>query len=128
MADEPKEIVFQPGQEFIADPKKKAVELNAALEELGLVAPHQPAEELVGTTFQIRSCKAVDSEEQEGRHYYFCECVDPESGERFTTSLGGQVVVEKIDAYIASGKVEPLEITLGFAKGRGVGEGYYYVA
>jgi hypothetical protein len=127
MADDKNVTVYTPGQEWGADVKAKPADLVKTLQELEIIAPHQAAKDLIGQTFQIRAAQAVESELKEGSHYYFCACVDMDTGEKFTTTLGGQVITELIDAYIGSGQTAPMVVTLRFAEGKGLYDGYYYV-
>lgn len=127
MSDDKGVTVFTPGQEWDADNKAKPTSLVKVLQELKIIAPHQDAKDLVDTTFLVRRARAVESDQSPGSHYYFCECVDPDTGEKFTTTLGGQIITEYIDAYISSGQTAPIEITLKFAAGKGQFEGYYFV-
>jgi len=102
----------------------KPVDLLQVARELDIVAPHQKAEDLVGQTFTIYGARWVPSTLSPGDHYYFCRCVDPETGEKFTTSLGGQAVVDVLDGYFGARVDKPITIKLGFVR-QGSFEGYY---
>lgn len=98
--------------------------LQSVKEELGIPDVITPAAELVDTTFIIRSAKSFESSFQEGAHAFFCTCAYPETGEVFSTVLGGQAVVDILDAYVASGADNPLSVTL--RKNEGGRYGRYY--
>lgn len=117
-------VPYKPAHGLEANLALPVVKLHDVLEELGMAGPVTPAEELVGRTFQIRKAKPFASRFDDEAHAYYCVCVDPATGEKFATVLGGMAVVEILDAYIAAGQKSPLEVTLGHNEG-GRFEGYY---
>jgi len=127
MTEDVKLPAVDPGAQLQAAAGAKPVVLRKVLEEMGLIGPHVEAKDLVDETFIIFRAKWAQSTFDENAHYYFCHCVDPETSEIFTTSLGGGPVVELIDAYIGAGEGKPIQVTLRFAEGRGSFEGYYFL-
>jgi hypothetical protein len=91
---------------------------------LGISGPRVPAENLVDTHFIILGAKAYSSSFQEDKHVYFCVCKDTSTGEIFTTSLGGQAVVDILDACVSANFNRPLAVTLRHVDG-GKFHGYY---
>ena len=117
-------VPYKPAKGLDADLALPVIQLHAVLEELGMAGPATPAEELIGRTFQIRKAKPFQSRFDDEAHAYYCVCVDPATGEKFATVLGGMAVVEILDAYVAAGQKAALEVTLGHVEGGAFG-GYY---
>ena len=119
-----KEVI--PAQSELWQPaaQAKPVDLEKLIREYELGVPHMKAEELVGEKFTIVGLSRVQSDLPGPGYYYFCECVDLEEKEAFTTTLGGQVLLELFDAILEKGVKEPFTVTLDFVKG-GQFEGYY---
>lgn len=110
---------------FIPDPKAQPVLLNDILSAMGLTGPRIPATELVDHQFDIMSARQFDSAYKEQAHAWFCIGRDVETGELFTTVLGGQAVVDVLDALTHAGLNQPLRVTLRLkAQGR---FGRYYI-
>jgi hypothetical protein len=106
------------------DRNKDVVELGSILQAMGLNGPRIPADELRDRSFVLLGCKAFQSSFQRDAHAYFCVCSDADTGEVFTTVLGGQACVDVIDALVAQEFDAPLKVTLRWSEG-GAFQGYY---
>lgn len=106
------------------DREKPPVKLSDIVAQMGISGPQVPAEELVDQTFTILKAKSFDSAFAEDRHAYFCAIAIEGTGEIMTTVLGGQAVVDIIDALSAAGLDNPLTVTLRHKTG-GKYNGYY---
>jgi hypothetical protein len=82
------------------------------------------AEELVGKTFDIMHAKKFDSSFDGQDHAWYCVVRPVGQDQAFAVTLGGQAVIEVLDAYAASGGTRPLRVKLGFKSG-GKFKGYY---
>lgn len=107
-------------------PTAKPTAIDKLMVEYGLGVPHMKAEELVGEKFTIVGMTRVQSDLPGPGYYYFCECIDLKEKEAFTTTLGGQVILELFDAIIEKSVKEPFTVTLDFVKG-GQFDGYYII-
>lgn len=107
-------------------PTAKPTDLAKLMAEYELGVPHMKAEELIGEKFTVVGMNRVQSDLPGVGYYYFCECIDLKEKEAFTTTLGGQVIVELFDAILEKGVKEPFTMTLDFVKG-GQFEGYYII-
>ena len=116
-------IPFTDGDWF-AGADTKAKPLADVAQEYGIVAPHQKAEALRGQSFTILGLKKVASDLPGPGYYYFVACYDAKAKEYFTTSLGGQAVLQTLDRMIAKGVKEPVVVTLDFVE-QGAFDGYY---
>ena len=118
----------EPAGEPMLDAAKdaKPVVLRTVLEDLNLIGPHTKAEDLKGQTFSIYKAKPFKSMDAEGGNAYFCHCVDLESGEMFTTTLGGAAVVELLELYFKHGPGAPIQVTLNWNEGGEYG-GYWTI-
>ena len=105
-------------------PDVEPVALEKLNEQYQLSHPHMKAEELVGETFTIFGMRKNESTYDEQKYYYFCHCQDAKSKEVFTTSLGGQAVLDILDRIIELKIKEPFIVQLDFVK-QGANEGYY---
>lgn len=92
--------------------------------QAGLRGTPIAAEELVNKTFDITRAKRFESSFEGQDHVWFCIVKPVEQDEVFEVALGGQAVVEILDAYAASGLANPLRVTLSYKKG-GKFSGYY---
>lgn len=119
------EVSPHPSMQYVADKAQPALSLTKVLQEMGLSGPRVPAEQLVDTTFTILRGKPFQSSFQEDAHAWFCVCKAKDGGEVFTTVLGGQAVVDILDALVATGLTNPLEVTLRQVSGGRFGR--YYV-
>jgi hypothetical protein len=122
---ESQEIVIQQQPlQYVADRELPVVSLGSILKEMGISGPRVPAEQLVDQTFVILRGKAFQSSFNEQAHAWFCVCKDKQTGEVITTVLGGQAVVDILDALVQTGMTSPLEVTLRHVAG-GRYSGYY---
>jgi hypothetical protein len=119
------EVSPRPAMAYVADKAQPAVSLTKVLQEMGLSGPRVPADQLVDTTFTILRAKPFQSSFSEDAHAWFCVCQAKDDGEVFTTVLGGQAVVDILDALVATGMTNPLEVTLRQVSGGRFGR--YYV-
>jgi len=110
---------------YVADKTLTVVSLAAMLQEMGLSGPRVPAEQLVDQTFTILRGKPFQSSYNEDAHAWFCVCQEQGGGDVFTTVLGGMAVVDILDALVATGMTNPLEVTLRLVVGGRFGR--YYV-
>jgi len=110
---------FQPNVKLTPYP------LKAILAKYGLSGPRVPAKSLIDKTFVIRGAKPFPSTYDPNKHAYFCVCVDLETGELFTTVLGGSAVVDILDAIANTDLQQPLEVTMRLVEGGRYGR--YYV-
>ncbi len=112
-------------QPYLEAPKDaKPVVLREVLEEMELIGPHVKAEDLKGQTFSIYKAQPFKSMGKKGGNAYFCHCLDQEKAEIFTTTLGGQAVVEMLELYFKHGPGAPIQVTLNWQEGGEFG-GYY---
>lgn len=116
----------EPPVVFVSDNKTPTLVLHNILEDLGLAGARIPAKELVDKTFTILRAKPFNSRFKGQAHAYFCVCGDTETGEMFSTVLGGMAIVELLDVYIQMGHVNPLTVTLRFVD-QGAFNGYYTI-
>ena len=119
------EASHRPALAYVADKAQPAVSLTKILQEMGLSGPRVPAEQLVDVTFTILRAKPFQSSFNEEAHAWFCVCQEKGSSEVITTVFGGQAVVDILDALVATGLTNPLEVTLRRVSGGRFGR--YYV-
>lgn len=119
-----KEVIPAQSELWQPDPTAKPTDIEKLIRDYELGVPHMKAEELVGERFTIIGLSRVQSDLPGPGYYYFCECIDLEEKEAFTTTLGGQVLIELFDAILEKGVKEPFTVSLDFVKG-GQFEGYY---
>lgn len=124
--EEQQEIVMVPAPlQYVANRELPVVTLGSILKEMGISGPRVPADQLVDQVFVILRGKAFQSSYNEAAHAWFCVCKDSHTGELFTTVLGGGAVVDVLDALVATGLPNPLEVTLRQVVGGRYGR--YYV-
>jgi len=123
MVDDNKALTHA-GDVWEPDPDEKPQTLADLNKEYELTVLHQKAEVLVGETFTIFGMRKVPSDKPGPGYYYFCNCQDPKSKELFTTSLGGQALLDLLDKVIVKAVKQPFTVTLDFVKG-GDYDGYY---
>ena len=85
--------------------------------QAGLRGTPITAEEMVDMTFDIMRAKSFGSSFEGQDHVWFCIVRPIEQDELFEVSLGGQAVVEILDAYAKSGHNNPLRVKLAYKKG-----------
>jgi len=121
------DFVEPEGQPLLDAPMdQEPVVLRTVLEELNLIGPHVKAEELKGQTFTIYKAQPFASMGEKGGNAYFCHCTDMEKAEIFTTTLGGQAVVELLELYFVHGPGAPIQVTLNWNEGGEYG-GYWTI-
>jgi len=108
-----------------ANTKLPPVKLNDILSEMGISGPRIAAKELVDQTFTIVHAKPFASTYREGAHAWFCVIYLPDDTQPYTTVLGGQAVVDVLDALASAGFENPLIVTLRKVDGGRFGS--YYV-
>lgn len=80
---------------------------------------------LIGRTFLVTKARWMKSTKGKGGHFYTVQAQDEETGELFSTLLGGVAVVKVIDTWMRQETRRPLRVTLREVEG---GEfGRYYV-
>lgn len=90
----------------------------------GLRGTPATAEDMVNKTFDITRAKRFESSFEGQDHAWFCIVRPVGQDESFEVTLGGQAVVEILDAYAASGLNNPLRVKLTYKAG-GKFKGYY---
>ncbi len=125
MSDTPAPKVSARRYAIASDPALQSVRLKDIRDEVAPQGEQIPAENLVDRPFQILRGKAFGSRFQEQSHAYFIVGVLTDSGELFNTVLGGQAVVEVLDAWSDMGRGERLEVVLHKVEGGKYGK--YYV-
>lgn len=93
--------------------------------QAGLRGTPISAEDLTGKQFDILRAKRFESSFEGQDHAWFCIVRPVGQDELFETTLGGQAVVEVLDAYAESGLQNPLRVKLAFYPGKGKFKGYY---
>jgi len=123
-SNEQTSIVPAPPTTIQTDPSAKPVKLSELLKDYGLDAPRIAAQDLVGEEFIILRARAFQSRFSGQAHAWFCVCILEKGGDVFTTILGGAACVDILDAWAATGHVEPLVVKLEWVEG-GAYKGYY---
>ena len=108
-----------------SDTSLQSVRLKDIRDEVAPQGEQIPAENLVDRPFQILRGKAFGSRFSTDAHAYFVVGVLTDTGELFNTVLGGQAVVEVLDAWSAMARGERLEVVLHKIEGGKYGK--YYV-
>lgn len=101
-----------PGMVFAPDLQAEPMDLVKVNEQVQIMLNRVPAENLVDQRFVIMEAHAYQSSFQVQDHVYYCKCYNEQTGEWFGTSLGGQAVVDVLDALVKSGWNQPLRVTL----------------
>lgn len=99
--------------------------LGDALDELGYRGTVIKAEELVDKTFVLRRVRPYRSRFEGQDQALFCWCAWPDTGEAFTTTLGGVGVMDTLDFYLSELGDLPVQVTL--RKQEGGSHGWFYV-
>lgn len=100
------------------------IRLGDVLKEMGLTAPMVPARELIGEEFVILRGRRFTSRFSENKHAWFIIFKYPDDDEIYSTILGGDAVVELLDAWASTNRYEPLLVYLEWVNGGRYG-GYY---
>lgn len=117
-------VIEVDNQAIIAVPTDEPFEWRKFAEERLLTGTPITAEELVNKTFDIMRAKRFDSSFEGQDHAWYCVVRPVGQDEVFAVTLGGQAVVEILDAYASTGNTRPLRVKLGFVAG-GKYNGYY---
>jgi hypothetical protein len=110
---------------IIAMPSQEPVKYSEYVKRAGLAGTPISAEDLVNTEFDILRAKEYPSTFSTQDHVWYCVVRPVGKDELLSVSLGGQAVVEVLDAYSHSDESAPLRVTLRFKTG-GKYSGYYY--
>lgn len=100
------------------------VRLSDIKSDLGIPTQIIKAKELIGKTFAISYARPFESQYKNQDYAFYCECVDPDTGEVFGTTLGGMSVIPVLEKYFNKPNRRPLVVTLQFIAG-GKNDGYY---
>ncbi len=122
---QPVEVVPSEAERLRLDLSGEEVSLADTLVEEGLILPQITAEALIGATFTVRGVRVFESALTPGRPVLYCQ-IDL-NGEAYGVVLGGQVVVDKILTYLATGNRRPFTMTLVQKQGGKYGR-YYDIA
>lgn len=112
------------GKEIIATPNETPVVYGDFARANYLTGTPITAEELNGKTFDILRAKVFDSSFEGQDHAWYCVVRPVGETEIFAVTLGGQAVVETLDAFAATGETRPLRVKLVYKAG-GKFNGYY---
>jgi hypothetical protein len=112
------------GKEIVARPNNEPVLWSEFARQAFLTGTPITAEDLVGKTFDILRAKLFDSSFEHQDHAWYCVVRPVDQDEVFAVTLGGQAVVEILDAYAATGNDRPLRVALAYHQG-GKFNGYY---
>jgi len=122
--ENPFDIITNDGKAIATQADLQPLDWSQFAKQAGLRGTPITAEELVNKTFDIMRAKRFESSFEGQDHAWFC-IVKPEGqDEMFEVTLGGQAVVEILDAYAASGLSNPLRVHLTYKAG-GKYKGYY---
>lgn len=84
---------------YALDTNLAPVDWRAMREKFDPQGAHVEAKDMIGQTFSILMFRPVESSYKEGDVFYYCKCLKEDTGEIFNTTLGGQAVVEILDAF-----------------------------
>lgn len=120
----PFEIVDIDPKAIIATPDAEPFRWSDFAKQALLSGTPIKAEELVGCEFDILRAKYFDSAFEGQDHAWYCVIRKVDDAEVYAVTLGGQAVVEILDAYAAMGNTRPLRVKLAYHQG-GKFNGYY---
>lgn len=109
---------------IIAQPDAEPFEWRKFAEQQYLTGTPVTAEDLIGKEFDILRAKLFLSSFEGQDHAWYCVVREVGEKEVKAVTLGGQAVVEILDAYAATGNNRPLRVKLAFTQG-GKFQGYY---
>lgn len=109
---------------IVANPTDEPVKWSDFAKQQLLSGTPIEAKELVGIEFDILRAKKFDSAFEGQDHAWYCVVRKVGDPEVYAVTLGGQAVVEILDAYASTGSTRPLRVKLGFHDG-GKYNGYY---
>ncbi len=110
--------------EWTAPLAEKAMTVEQAKADLDIGYPHIKTDDLKGKSFTIVGLQTFKSTLNPDIDPFFALCRDEDTGELWTTILGGKQPVEFLSAYMAKGGTRPLAVTLTFVE-QGTYDGYY---
>lgn len=105
-------------------PTVKIPSLKEIVEKYNLGTSNTKTDTLIDKTFVIDAVKPFNSRFGENAHSYFITAHYPETGEVFTTVLGGTAVVDTLDKLGENGVAPPYEVTLRQINGGKFGRYY----
>lgn len=110
--------------EIVAAPNAEPLKWSDFAKKNLLAGDPITAQELVNREFDILRAKRFDSSFEGQDHAWYCVVRPTDTGEVFSVTLGGQAVVEVLDAFANAGITNPLRVKLGYHDG-GKFNGYY---
>jgi hypothetical protein len=122
--ENPFDIVTNEGKAITTQGDATPLDWALFAKQAGLRGTPIAAEELVNKTFDIMRAKQFESSYEGQDHAWFCIVRPVDQDEVFEVTLGGQAVVEILDAYSKSGLQNPLRVKLTYKAG-GKFKGYY---
>jgi hypothetical protein len=120
----PFDTVDNDGKAIVTQTDLQPLDWSQFAKQAGLRGTPITAEDLVNKTFDIMRAKRFESSFEGQDHAWFCIVRPIDQDETFEVTLGGQAVVEILDAYAASGLNNPLRVKLTYKAG-GKFKGYY---
>lgn len=120
----PFDIIANDHNVITAQASEQPLDWSQFAKQAGLRGTPITAEDLVNKSFDILRAKRFESSFEGQDHAWFCIVRPIDQDEKFEVTLGGQAVVEILDAYAASGLQNPLRVHLVYKTG-GKFKGYY---
>lgn len=122
--ENPFDEVKSNGKVITTEANAEPLDWSLFAKQAGIRGTPKTAAELIDTTFDILRGKPFESSYEKQDHAWFCIVRPVGQDELFETTLGGQALVEILDAYAKSGLQNPMRVTLDFVKS-GKNDGYY---
>jgi len=122
--ENPFDIIENDGKTITTQASETPLDWSQFAKQAGLRGTPIAAEDLVNKTFDIMRAKQFESSYEGQDHAWFCIVRPVDQDEVFEVTLGGQAVVEILDAYSKSGLQNPLRVKLTYKAG-GKFKGYY---
>jgi hypothetical protein len=122
--ENPFDVPTNDGKSITTEAELQPLDWSQFAKQAGLRGTPSTAEDMVNKTFDIMRAKKFDSSYEGQDHAWFCIVRPVDQDELFEITLGGQAVVEILDAYAASGLENPLRVKLTYKAG-GKFKGYY---
>jgi hypothetical protein len=122
--ENPFDIITNDGKAITTQATEQPLDWSQFAKQAGLRGTPITAEDLVNKTFDIMRAKQFESSYEGQDHAWFCIVRPIDQDEVFEVTLGGQAVVEILDAYSKSGLQNPLRVRLTYKAG-GKFKGYY---
>jgi hypothetical protein len=117
------EVVINPDR-IQTQQDQEPLDWSQFAKDAGLRGTPTTAEDMVNKTFDILHAKKFDSAYDGQDHAWFCIVRPVGQDENFEVTLGGQAVMEILDAYAAMGGTRPLRVKMTYKTG-GKFKGYY---